>query len=93
MSLISLICDIHRERRDVMMDCIKTMLPEGVKYIYPDGGLFAWIELPEQIDTTTMLNQAMAQKVAYMPGKEFYVEGQPVRNNCMRICAVIAAVH
>jgi 2-aminoadipate transaminase len=47
--------------------------------------LFTWVELPEQIDTTTMLNEAMAQKVAYMPGKEFYVEGQPIRNNCMRI--------
>lgn len=80
-----LICDIHRERRDVMMDCIKTMLPEGVGYTYPDGGLFTYVELPEQINTTAMLIDAMAQRVAYMPGKEFYVEGQPIRNNCMRI--------
>ncbi len=36
---LKLIRDIHRERRDVMMDCIKSMLPEGVKYVYPDGGL------------------------------------------------------
>jgi len=82
---LKLICDIHRERRDVMMDCIKTMLPDSVKYVYPDGGLFTWVELPEQIDTTAMLKEAMAQKVAYMPGKEFFVEGQPIRNNCMRI--------
>jgi 2-aminoadipate transaminase len=27
----------------------------------------------------------MAQKVAYMPGREFFVEGQPVRQNCMRL--------
>ena len=79
------ICDIHRERRDVMMDCIKTMLPADVKSVYPEGGLFTWVELPEQIDTTAMLNEAVAQKVAYMPGKEFFVEGQPIRNNCMRV--------
>jgi 2-aminoadipate transaminase len=60
-------------------------LPEEVKYVYPDGGLFTWVELPEQVDTTTMLGEAMAQKVAYMPGKEFFVEGQPIRNNCMRV--------
>jgi len=82
---LKLICDIHRERRDVMMACIKNMLPEGVKYVYPDGGLFTWVELPEQIDTTAMLNDAIALKVAYMPGREFFVEGQPIRNNCMRI--------
>jgi len=79
------ICDIHRERRDVMMDCIHTMLPADVKSVYPEGGLFTWVELPEGMDTSTMLNQAVAQKVAYMPGKEFFVEGQPIRDNCMRV--------
>jgi 2-aminoadipate transaminase len=32
-----------------------------------------------------MLKEAVAQKVAYMPGKEFFVEGQPIKDNCMRI--------
>ncbi len=82
---LKLICDIHRERRDVMMECIRTLLPDGVRYVYPDGGLFTWVELPGQIDTTAMLPQAIAQKVAYMPGKEFFLEGQPILNNCMRI--------
>ncbi|MGD2027258.1 MAG: PLP-dependent aminotransferase family protein [Anaerolineales bacterium] len=79
------VCNIHRERRDVMMNCINSMLPSGIKYVYPEGGLFTWMELPEQIDTTALLKDAVAQKVAYMPGKEFFVEGQPIRNNCMRI--------
>ena len=78
-------CDIHRERRDVMMDCIKTMLPAEVKYVYPEGGLFTWVELPEGIDTTAMLNEAIAQKVAYMPGREFFVEDHPSRDHSMRI--------
>lgn len=77
--------DIHRERRDVMMECIQSMLPQEVKSVYPDGGLFTWVELPGQVDTTTMLRAAVAQKVAYMPGREFFVEGQPIRDNCMRV--------
>lgn len=84
-SHLKLIRDIHRERRDVMMECIRTMLPQEIKYIYPDGGLFTWVDLPEQIDTTKMLAKAVEQKVAYMPGREFFVEGQPIRDNCMRI--------
>ena len=82
---LKLIRDIHRERRDVMMACISSMLPDEVRAIYPDGGLFTWVELPEQIDTTSMLAEAVAQKVAYMPGREFFVEGRPIRNNCMRL--------
>jgi 2-aminoadipate transaminase len=78
-------CDIHRERRDVMMDCIKTMLPGDIKYVYPEGGLFTWVELPEGIDTTAMLNEAIAQKVAYMPGREFFVDDHPSRDNSMRV--------
>lgn len=79
------ICEIHRQRRDVMMDCIRTMLPDDTRYVYPDGGLFTWVELSEQIDTAAMLGEAVAQKVAYMPGKEFFVDGRPIRRNCMRI--------
>jgi len=82
---LKLICEIHRERRDVMLNCLKSMLPEDVKFVYPDGGLFTWVELPEQVDTTLMLKEAMLEKVAYMPGREFFVEGQPIRNNCMRL--------
>ncbi len=82
---LKFIRDIHRERRDVMMDCIKSMLPAEVKSVYPDGGLFTWVELPEYVDTTAMLEEAKQHKVAYMPGREFFVEGQPIHNNCMRV--------
>lgn len=78
-------CDIHRERRDVMMDCIRTMLPAETKFVYPEGGLFTWVELPKQIDTTVMLKDAVSQKVAYMPGREFFVANHPSRSNSMRI--------
>ena len=82
---LKLIRDIHRERRDVMVECVRTELPQGIKYVYPDGGLFVWLELPEHVDTTVLLADALVQKVAYMPGREFFVEGQPIRNNCMRV--------
>jgi 2-aminoadipate transaminase len=82
---LKMICDIHRERRDVMMDCIQTMLPDGIKSVYPDGGLFTWVELPLHVDTTAMLQDALAQKVAYVPGREFFVQDKDMHNNCMRV--------
>jgi len=76
---------IHRERRDVMMDCIKTMLPAEIKSVYPDGGLFTWAELPQHLNTTSLLSDALAQKVAYVPGREFFVQDKDNHDNCMRI--------
>lgn len=76
---------IHRERRDVMMDCIKTMLPAEIKSVYPDGGLFTWVELPQHLNTTSLLSDALAQKVAYVPGREFFVQDKDNHDNCMRI--------
>jgi 2-aminoadipate transaminase len=82
---IKMIRDIHRERRDMMMDCIKTLLPAEIKSVYPDGGLFTWVELPQRVNTTALLADAHAQKVAYVPGREFFVEDKDVHDNCMRI--------
>lgn len=82
---LKMIRDIHRERRDVMMDCIKSMLPAEVSAVYPDGGLFTWVELPKRVNTTALLADAHAKKVAYVPGREFFVEDRDNHDNCMRI--------
>lgn len=84
---IKKVCDIHRERRDVMLACIEEFFPKGVKYSRPDGGLYVWVELPEDcgINTVAMLPEAQEKfKVAYVAGPSFFVE--PGKgNNCMRI--------
>lgn len=83
-----MICDLYRERRDVMMECIDKYFPEGTKRTTPDGGLFMWVELPEGINTTELLVESTSNpdvKVAYVAGEGFYVEGGGKGNNCMRI--------
>ncbi len=82
---LKMIRDIHRERRDVMMQCVKTLLPEDIKSVYPDGGLFTWVELPQPMNTTSLLAEALARKVAYVPGREFFVDEKDLHDNCMRI--------
>ena len=49
--------------------------PGNVRYTKPEGGLFIWAELPEQIDAVKMLQQAIERKVAYVPGTHFCVNG------------------
>ena len=76
---------IYKERRDVMIECIDKYLPEGTKRVFPDGGLFTWVELPGDIDTTKLLEEAAAYKVAFVAGEGFFTDGNGRGRNCMRI--------
>ena len=38
------LCAIHRERRDAMMAALERYMPEGTEWVYPDGGLFTWVD-------------------------------------------------
>ena len=56
--------------------------PLGAKWTTPEGGLFCWVTLPDHYDTWELFEAAVAQKVAYIPGGAFAVEGG--YNNTMR---------
>ena len=56
----------------------------GVHWTKPEGGLFLWVTVPEGIDTFDLLNRAIEEKVAFVPGRVFYPEGS-LRHNHMRI--------
>jgi len=82
------LCDIHREKRDVMIESIDKYFPKGTKRTFPDGGLFTWAELPGGINTTELLVEATTNpdvKVAYVAGEGFFTEGNGKGNNCMRL--------
>lgn len=72
---IEKIKEVYGKRRDLMMDTIKKEFPEGIKYNYPEGGLFTWIELPECIDTRKLALKALEENVAFIPGGSFYPNG------------------
>lgn len=76
---------IYKERRDVMIECIDKYLPAGTKRVFPDGGLFTWVELPGDIDTTKLLEEAADYKVAFVAGEGFFTDGGGRGRNCMRI--------
>ena len=80
------ICNIYRERRDTMISCLDKYFPSTVKYTYPDGGLFTWVELPEEINASSLLDEAMREaKVAYVAGESFFVQEDGSGRNCMRL--------
>ncbi len=64
--------NVYRERRDVMLDTMEEHMPSGVKWTHPEGGLFLWATLPENLSSTKVLEDSIMQKVAFVPGASFY---------------------
>ncbi len=58
-----------------MCDLAEKYFPEGTKLVRPEGGMFIWLELPENINATEMFSEAVKRKVAYVPGTHFYADG------------------
>ena len=78
--------DVYRARRDRMIASLERAFPDpsvGVRWTRPEGGLFLWVVLPEEIDATVLLEDAIAEKVAFVPGTSFYPRGGG--HNTMRL--------
>jgi 2-aminoadipate transaminase len=63
----------YKDRRDTMMTALKEYMPEWVKWDIPDGGYFVWLHLPN-FDTSTILQEALQEKVSYIPGEYFFLD-------------------
>jgi len=69
---VKLIRKVYRERRDVMLAALKEFFPEDVKWTHPKGGLFLWVTLPQGMNCQKLFEDAVREKVAFVPGDCFY---------------------
>ncbi len=77
---------VYGERRDVMLAAMERYFPPGVQWTHPRGGLFLWVELPPEINAEELLQDAIQEKVAFVPGHAFYATGRSGGNlNTMRL--------
>ncbi|MDY5824751.1 MAG: PLP-dependent aminotransferase family protein [Candidatus Coprenecus sp.] len=68
--------NLYRNKRDLMDKCLTEMMPEGVKWTRPDGGLFLLVTLPEYMDARELFNVAIQENVAFVIGEVFYCDGK-----------------
>lgn len=72
---IEKIKEVYRKRRDLMLETMRQEFPENVTFTHPEGGLFAWVTFPKEIDAAVLLKKALEEKVAFVPGEPFYPNG------------------
>jgi GntR family transcriptional regulator / MocR family aminotransferase len=67
---------IYRKRRDALLHAVDRHLPAAVRLNPPQGGLFAWLRLPNDVSSEKLLPIACKEGVAFVPGGVFYPNSQ-----------------
>jgi 2-aminoadipate transaminase len=55
-----------------MLDALEQYFPASASWTRPQGGMFIWVTLPKHIDSMKLLDAAVEQGVAFVPGAPFY---------------------
>jgi 2-aminoadipate transaminase len=77
---------LYSNQCQAMLDAMDECFPEGVTWTRPEGGMFIWVTLPKGIDAMKLLDQAIAARVAFVPGAPFYAN--QAETNTLRLSFV-----
>jgi GntR family transcriptional regulator/MocR family aminotransferase len=66
-------CRTYRNRRDVMLAAVKRHLPPSVGVNPPQGGLFIWLQLPDNLSSLELIPIAAEEGVEFAPGSIFFI--------------------
>jgi 2-aminoadipate transaminase len=77
---------LYRDQCEAMLGSLERYMPEGVTWNRPEGGMFIWVSLPQKIDSMKLLEAAVAQNVAFVPGGPFFAN--EAQHNTLRLSFV-----
>ena len=80
---IEKIREIYRRKLNLMCDLIDSELGDFVEYVRPEGGLFVWCKLPDNVNMLEFVKDCIANKVAVVPGTAFMINDE--ETNCFRM--------
>jgi 2-aminoadipate transaminase len=64
--------ELYARQCAAMLEALQQHFPASVRWNAPQGGMFIWVTLPAQLDSARLLEKAIAQKVAFVPGAPFF---------------------
>lgn len=65
---------IYREKADHMMSQLDEKLSGAVTYVRPEGGMFIWAKLPDEVPAGEFARRCLEKKLAVVPGNAFYTD-------------------
>ena len=76
----------YKVQRDAMEASLERHLAGLASWIRPVGGMFFWLDLPEELDAVALLPKAVEAGMAFVPGAAFYANAP--RANTLRLSFV-----
>jgi 2-aminoadipate transaminase len=67
--------DVYRRKRDAMEQTLRHELGHLLRWSTPKGGFFLWVTLPSGCTDRSLLGRAIEQRVIFVTGSAFYVDG------------------
>jgi DNA-binding transcriptional MocR family regulator len=77
--------DAYAARCDALAGALADELGDRVSFNKPQGGMFCWVRLNGDIDSTRLLPYAIEHEVVYVPGKAFYTDPAQADMQAMRL--------
>lgn len=65
---------IYREKRDAIVESLRSEFADAVDFTLPSGGMFIWARFANVADTSTWLTRALDRGVCFVPGQAFSVQ-------------------
>lgn len=63
---------MYLAQREQMLVSIKKYFDPSITYTEPEGGMFLWVTLPVGISAMKLFENAVVEKIVYVPGDPFY---------------------
>ncbi|WGF87814.1 aminotransferase-like domain-containing protein [Marinivivus vitaminiproducens] len=74
-----------KRKRDVMIEALHEEFGTSADVWAPEGGIFVWLKLPDQVDVRSLTAAALDAGVAFNPGPDWACDGEAARSY-MRLC-------
>src|SRR5499425_1553181 len=65
---------IYSDRLYALDEALRKNMPDGVRWVRPEGGMAFWMELPAGYDASELMIHARERGVLFAPGRYFYVQ-------------------
>jgi 2-aminoadipate transaminase len=65
---------MYSRKMDLMLAGMSEYMPNELRWIKPEGGMFLWVNLPEWMDSQELLKKALKKRVAFVTGRAFFAE-------------------
>ncbi len=88
---ISKVQSYYGKQQELMLTALEKYFPKNVSYTKPEGGMFLWVTLPKGSNSLKLLEKALAENVAFVPGEPFHANSNSqVGQNTFRLSYSVA---